>query len=104
MNILQQEEIILEVYERPSKEYLQASPELHTQVASKNLVQRYLPKQADFDIILKIIQRNALNRAHLPVMVMEIQVEYLNSSYSQYIYLYLVHNKLPLHEPAIKKT
>ena len=41
-NAPQQDGIIYEVYERPGKEYLQESPELHTQVDGKNLVQRYV--------------------------------------------------------------
>ena len=56
-NSPQQEGIIYEVYERPGKEYLQESLELDKQGNSKNLVQRHLPKQADLDKILKIIQR-----------------------------------------------
>ena len=44
-NTPQQEGIIPEVYERPGKEYLQKSQQV--QADSKNLVQRYLPKQVD---------------------------------------------------------
>ena len=45
-----------------------------TQVNSKNLVQRYLPKQTDAHKILKIIQRKVSKRTHLPVTEKEIQV------------------------------
>ena len=56
-NIPQQVGIIHQLYERPEKEYLQELPELHTQVDSQNLVQRYLHEQADLVKILKIILR-----------------------------------------------
>ena len=34
----------------------------------------FLPKQADIDKILEIMQRNILKGTHLPVIVKEIQV------------------------------
>ena len=54
------------------QEYLQESPALHAQVDSKNLVQRYLPKQVDLDKILKITQRKVLKGTHLPITAKEI--------------------------------
>ena len=74
----------------PGKEYPQESPELHTQVNSENVVQRYLPKQADLDKILKLIQKKALKGTQFPVPVMEIQAGYLISPYFKDVYLYLV--------------
>ena len=73
-NTPHQEGITNKVYERPGKEYLQESLELHMQVNSKNLVQSYLPKQADLDKILKIMQKKVLKGTHLPLTVKEIQV------------------------------
>ena len=60
-------------------------------MSTGKLVQKFLPKQADIDKILKIIQRNV----HLPVAIKEILAGYLISPYSKDIYLYLAQNKMP---------
>ena len=54
-----------------------------------NLVQKFLPKQADIDKIFKVIQRKVLKGTHLPVAIKEIQAGYLISPYFKDIYLYL---------------
>ena len=54
-----------------------------------NLVQKYLPKQADIDKILMVMQRNVLKGTHLPVMIKDLQAGYLISPYFKDIYLYL---------------
>ena len=46
-----------------------------------NLVQKFLPKQADIDKILKVIQRKVLKGTHLPVEIKEIQAGYLSNPY-----------------------
>ena len=46
-----------------------------------NLIQKFLPKQADIDKILKVIQRKVLKGTHLLAEIKEIQVGYLTSSY-----------------------
>ena len=51
-----QEEIIFEFYQRPNKSYLQQPNDLENLVNTGNLVQKILPKQADIDKVLKIIQ------------------------------------------------
>ena len=61
----------------------------------------FLPKQADIDKILKVIQRNVLKGMHLHVTIKEIQAGYLVSSYFKDIYLYLAQNKLPNTKTAI---
>ena len=68
-----------------------------------NLIQKFLPKQADIDKILKGIQRNVLKRTHLLVEIKEIQARYLNSSHFKDIYLYLSQNKLPTSKEAVRK-
>ena len=55
-----QEGIISEVYERPHKSQLVDPPELTDLVNTERIVQKYLPKQADIDKILKVIQRKVL--------------------------------------------
>ena len=69
-----------------------------------NLIQKCLPKQADIDMILKVIQRKVLKGTHLPVEIKEIQAGYLNSSHFKDIYLYLAQNKLPTSKAAIRKV
>ena len=81
---------------RPGKDYLQDSPELHTQVDSKNLVQRHLPEQADVDKILKIIQRKVLRGTQLPVTVKEVQAGYLNNPHFKDVYLYLMAEQIAI--------
>ena len=55
-NSLYQEGIISETFHRPEKSYLQEPKELENLVNMVRLVQKFLPKQADIDKILKIIQ------------------------------------------------
>ena len=57
---LYQEGIISEIYQRPDKFQLLEPPELADLVNTKNIVQKYLPKQTNIDKILKIIQRKVL--------------------------------------------
>ena len=66
-------------------------------------MQKFLPKQADIDKILKIIQQKVLKGTHLSVTVKEIQAGYLNSSYFKDIYLYLAQNKMPSSKAVIRK-
>ena len=63
-----------------------------------------MPKQADIDKILKIIQCKVLKGVHLSVMIKEIQAGYLNSLYFKEIYLYWAHNKLSSSKVGIKKV
>ena len=102
-NSLYQEGIITETYQRPDKSYFQEPRELENLVNLDRLVEKFLPKQADIDKILKIIQWKILKGAYLPVTVKEIQAGYLVSSYFKDIYLYLVKIKLPSNKTSIKK-
>ena len=63
-----------------------------------------MPKQADIDKILKIIQRKVLKGTHHPMTVKEIQAGYLHSPYFKDLYLYLTQNKLPSSKSAIHKV
>ena len=51
-----QEGIISEIYQRPDKNYFQELKDLESLVDTSKIVQKMLPKQADIDKILKIIQ------------------------------------------------
>ena len=73
-------------------------------VNTGNLVQNFLPRQADTDKILKIIQRKVLKGTHIPVMIKKMQAGYLVSPYFKDIYLYLAQNKLPSTKTAILKA
>ena len=97
-----QEGIISELYQRPDKTYFQEPKDLESLVNTSNLIQMFLPKQADIDKILKIIQCKLLKGLHLSVMIKEIWAGYLNSLYFKEIYLYLAHNKLPSSKVAIR--
>ena len=77
--------------------------DLNNLINTGNLIQNFLPKQADIDKILKVIQRKVLKGTHLPVEIKEIQAGYLNSPCFKDIYLYLTENKLPTSKAAIRK-
>ena len=51
-----------------------------------NLIQKFLPKQADIDKILKVIQGKVLKSTHLLVEIKEIQAGYLNSPHFKDIF------------------
>ena len=68
------------------------------------MYKKLLPKQADIDKILKIMQHKVLKGSHLLATVKEIQAGYLNSLYFKEIYLYLAHNKLPSSKIGIRKV
>ena len=68
------------------------------------LVLKFLPKQADINKILKIIQIKVLKGMHLSVTVKEMQAGYLISQYFKDIYLYLAQNRLPSTKTAICKV
>ena len=63
-----------------------------------------MPKQADIDKILKVVQRKVLKGTHLLVKIKEIQTRYLTSTHFKDIYLYLSQNKLPTSKTAIRKV
>ena len=84
-----QEGIISEIYQRPNKSQMVDPPELIDLVNTERIVQKYLPKQADIDKILKVIQRKVLKGTHLTLTIKEIQAGYLNSPYFKDLYLYL---------------
>ena len=68
------------------------------------LVQKFLPKQADINIIINVIQRKVLKGTHLPATKKEIKTGYLLSSYFKYINLYLPQNGLPSTKTANQKV
>ena len=80
-----QEGIISEVYQRTDKSFFQKPKELNDVINTGNLIQRFLPKQADIDRILKVIQKKVLRGTHLPVEIKEIQVGYLDSSHFRHL-------------------
>ena len=98
-----QEGVMSETFQRPDESFSQNPKELGEVINKENLIHNFLPRQADIDKILKIIQRKVLRGTHPPVEVKEIQVGYLQSPYIKDLYQYLLHNKLPSSKAAIKK-
>ena len=84
-----QEGVIFEAYQRPDKLFFCKPQELNSLVNTGRLVQKCLPKQADIDKILKVIQRKVLKGMHSPVTIKELQAGCLISQYFKDIYLYL---------------
>ena len=93
--------VILETYERPDKSFFTEPQELESLVNTGKLVQKFIPKQADIDKILKIIQRKVLKGTHLPVLI---KAGYLVSPYFKDIYLCLAQSKLSSTKTAIQKV
>ena len=55
-----QEGIILELIQRPDKSFFQNPKKLEDVINPDNLIHKFLPKQADIDKILSVIQRKVL--------------------------------------------
>ena len=99
-----QEGVISETFQRPDKTFFQDPKELNDFINTSNIVQKFLPKQADIDKIPKLIQRKVLKGMHLLVEIKEIQARYLTHTHFKYIYLYLSQNKLPTSKTTIRKV
>ena len=99
-----QEGMISEMYQRPDMSYFPEPQELESLIYTGRIIQKFLPKQADIDKMLEIIQREVLKGMHLPMTVKEIQAGYLTSSYFKGLYLSLAQNKLPNTKTAIQKV
>ena len=99
-----QEGIISEAFQRLDISSFQEPKELNDLINTGNLIQKFFPKQAHIDKILRVIQRKVLKGTHLPGEIKEIQAGYLNSSHFKDIYLYLAQNKLPSSMAAIRKV
>ena len=65
-----------ETFQRLGKYFFQEPKELGDLIHRGNLIQKFLPKQANIDKILKIIQRKVLRGTYLPVEIKEIQASY----------------------------
>ena len=102
-NSLFQEGVISETFQRLDKTFFKDPKELNDLINMGNLIQKFLPKHANIDKILKMIQRKVLKGTHLPVEIKEIQARYLTSTHFKDIYLYLSQNKLSTSKTAIRK-
>ena len=69
-----QEGVMSKTFQRPDKSFFQNPKELGEFINKENLIHKFLPRQADIDKILKIIQSKVLSGTYLPVEVKEIQV------------------------------
>ena len=94
----------LKLFKDQTNSLFQEPKELNDPINTDNLIQKFLPKQADTDRILKVIQRKVLRGTCLLVEIKEIQARYLMSSHFKDIYVYLSQNKLPTSKTAIRKV
>ena len=72
-----QEGIISETHQRPEKSFFLEPQELKGLINTGNLVQKFLPKQAHIDKMLKVLHRKVFKGTHLSVTIKEIQAGYL---------------------------
>ena len=93
-----QEGIISETSERPDRSYIKEPSEL------TDKYRQFVPKQAEIDKIVDVIQRKVLKDTHLPLTIKEIQAAYLTSPYFTDLHLYLAQNKLSSKKSAIQKV
>ena len=63
--------VISEMIQRPDKSVFLDPKELNNLINTGKLIQKFLPKQADIDKILKVIQRKVLKGTHLLVELKE---------------------------------
>ena len=68
-----QEGVMSETFQRLDKSFFQEPEELEDLINKGNLIQKFLPKQADIDKILKVIQRKVLKGTYLLVDIQEIK-------------------------------
>ena len=87
-----QEGVMYETFQRLDKSFLKEPKELGDLINKGNFIHKYLPKQADIDKILKIIQRKVLKGTHLSIKIKRIQAGYLCSPYFKDLYLCLSQN------------
>ena len=80
-----------ETFQRLDKSFFQEPKELGNLINKGNLIHKFLPKHADIDKILKVIQRKVLKGTHLLVEIKEIREGYLHSSYFKGTYIYIYH-------------
>ena len=99
-----QEGVISEIYQRLDKSFFKEPQELNDLINTINFIQKFLPKQVDIDMILKVIQRKFFKGTYMLVEVKEIQAGYLNSPHFKDICLYLAQNKLPTSKATIRKV
>ena len=59
-----QEGVISDTFQRPDKSFFQDPKELNDLINMGNLIQKFLPKQADIDKIPKVMQRKILRGVH----------------------------------------
>ena len=88
-NSLFQEGVISKTFQRPYKSFFQDPKELNDLINTGNLLQKFLPKHANIDKILKVTHSKVLKGTHLPVEIKKIQARYLTSSHSKDIHLHL---------------
>ena len=97
-----QEGVISELIQRPDKSFFQNPKKPEDVIDTNKLVHKFLPKQADIDKILHVIQRKVLKNTHLLVEIKEIQEAiYIAPTLKTYISIY-IQNKLPHSKPAIR--
>ena len=86
---------------RANRSYFKEPPKLESLVSTGKQMQKFLPKQADIDKILKMLQRKVLKGTHLPVTLSKIQAGYSINPYFKDLYLYLAQNKFSSTKTAI---
>ena len=77
------------MYQRPDKSFFSRTSRIGRSSQYRQSGTNVLPKQADINKILKIIQRRVIKGSHLPAAIKEMQAGYLVIPYFKDIYLYL---------------
>ena len=76
-----QEGIISDLIQRPDKSFFKNPRKLEDVINPDNLVHKFLPKQADTDKILHVIQRKVLKNTHLSLEITETLKTFISMYY-----------------------
>ena len=67
------------------------------------VIDKFLPKQGEIELLIKHINRKVLRDVYLPGYLKDLKAAYLTSLHFRDIYLYLLQNKVPLNRLATKR-
>ena len=87
----------------PTQEDFVLSPPLESLLDKAKMAYKFLPKQGDIDRLRAKINKKVLRDTNLCVDSRDLKAAYLTSSHFRDIYLYLLHNKLPLGKRVAKR-
>ena len=87
----------------PTEEDFVLPPPLESLLDKAKMAYKFLPKQGDIDRLIANINKKVLRDTNLCVDLRDLKAAYLTSPHFRDIYLYLLHNRMPLEKGAAKR-